>query len=271
MNNDNLRKVRQTLLDEGYTPPEFEQFEKDMQDEKNLLSLHNTLKKEGYTPPEFEQFKKDMGFGSTEASPKSAGLLSRMVSPFFDKANSMMESAPKPKPSNKAEDYQFTEAQLKSGRSAEVQPQQVTQEEPQQPIDLSRPEEYQIPKPFKKGGEEARELAQNFNNSLWARTQAETNSDLLNPTKDNFAERMASMEMAQQVEAARRMNRGELMRLMLDALSACIRSLCHQLWKRRKPKVLRGHEGKPTSLCQVLLVVTSVGLLPTRSTPTRRR
>ena len=31
-----------------------------MNDNENLKSLYNTLQKEGYTPPAFEQFAKDM-------------------------------------------------------------------------------------------------------------------------------------------------------------------------------------------------------------------
>ncbi len=63
MNNDNLKSVHRTLISEGYTPPEYEQFEKDMEDDNNLQRVYKTLKKEGYTPPEYDTFRKDMGFG----------------------------------------------------------------------------------------------------------------------------------------------------------------------------------------------------------------
>ena len=69
MNNDNLRRVHKTLLDNGYTPPTYEEFENDMQDDNNLRGVYETLKKEGYTPPEYEQFKSDMGFAKVDANP----------------------------------------------------------------------------------------------------------------------------------------------------------------------------------------------------------
>ena len=69
MANDNLRRLYNTLLREGYTPPAFEQFAKDMEDEENLRRVHTTLQSEGYTPPKFETFKTDMGFGVQTAQP----------------------------------------------------------------------------------------------------------------------------------------------------------------------------------------------------------
>ena len=60
--NDNLKNLYNTLLNNGYAPPSFEQFEKDMKDESNLRGVYSTLQKEGYTPPSFDQFKKDMGY-----------------------------------------------------------------------------------------------------------------------------------------------------------------------------------------------------------------
>ncbi len=68
----NLRKVYNTLLSNGYTPPEYSMFALDMTDEKNLKAVYATLQKEGYTPPPFTQFKRDMGLpDSTTASPAS--------------------------------------------------------------------------------------------------------------------------------------------------------------------------------------------------------
>lgn len=62
MNNDNLKSLRQTLLDSGYDTPEYDVFAKDMEDEENLKGVYETLKKEGYTPPEYDEFKRDMGW-----------------------------------------------------------------------------------------------------------------------------------------------------------------------------------------------------------------
>lgn len=73
MNKENLKSLHTTLVNEGYTPPAFEQFAKDMEDEKNLQGVYQTLKNEGYTPPAYEQFKADMGWQPAAAQPRSAG------------------------------------------------------------------------------------------------------------------------------------------------------------------------------------------------------
>lgn len=59
-NDKNLKGVYETLKREGYTPPAFDEFVKDMQDDENLRGVHSTLTKSGYTPPSYEQFKIDM-------------------------------------------------------------------------------------------------------------------------------------------------------------------------------------------------------------------
>ncbi|MDE5688650.1 MAG: methyltransferase domain-containing protein [Paramuribaculum sp.] len=62
-NDKNLQGVYNTLKKEGYNPPAYDEFVKDMQDDKNLQGVRNTLVKHGYTPPEFSEFKSDM-FGA---------------------------------------------------------------------------------------------------------------------------------------------------------------------------------------------------------------
>ena len=71
--NDNLKNLYNTLVKSGYNPPAFDQFVKDMQDEKNLQGVYSTLKKEGYTPPSFERFRIDMGFGTAAKGPGKPG------------------------------------------------------------------------------------------------------------------------------------------------------------------------------------------------------
>lgn len=66
-NDDNLKSLYATLQREGYTPPEYETFVKDMEDDANLQEVHNTLKQEGYTPPAFDVFKTDL-LGETPAA-----------------------------------------------------------------------------------------------------------------------------------------------------------------------------------------------------------
>ena len=61
--NENLKSLYNTLQKEGYTPPVFEQFAKDMEDDGNLRGVYSTLQNEGYTPPDYDTFRSDMGFG----------------------------------------------------------------------------------------------------------------------------------------------------------------------------------------------------------------
>ena len=70
-NDKNLQGIYGTLKKEGYNPPEYDVFVKDMQDDKNLQSVRNTLVKHGYTPPEFAEFKADM-FGASTPTPALA-------------------------------------------------------------------------------------------------------------------------------------------------------------------------------------------------------
>lgn len=67
-NDKNLQGIYNTLKKEGYNPPLYDVFVKDMQDDNNLQGVRNTLVKHGYTPPEFDEFKADM-FGTP--APKS--------------------------------------------------------------------------------------------------------------------------------------------------------------------------------------------------------
>lgn len=62
--NENLKSLYNTLQKEGYTPPAFEQFAKDMEDDGNLRGVYSTLQNEGYTPPDYDTFRSDMGFGN---------------------------------------------------------------------------------------------------------------------------------------------------------------------------------------------------------------
>ncbi len=63
--NENLKSLYNTLQKEGYTPPVFEQFAKDMEDDDNLRGVYSTLQNEGYTPPDYDTFRSDMGFGKS--------------------------------------------------------------------------------------------------------------------------------------------------------------------------------------------------------------
>ena len=59
--NENLKIVYDILRKEDYTPPVFNQFVKDMEDEENLRRIFSTLQKEGYITPSFDDFMIDMG------------------------------------------------------------------------------------------------------------------------------------------------------------------------------------------------------------------
>ncbi len=81
-----------------------------------------------------------------------------------------------------------------------------------QPIDLTRPQEYQIPTPFKDEAEDAKRLAQSPGlNKTWAESQQEAASRAMNPepTADNFAYRMEGWKQAEEIDNARKMKRGE--------------------------------------------------------------
>ena len=78
--NENLKNLYNTLVSNGYNPPAFDQFAKDMQDEKNLRGVYSTLQKEGYTPPAFDTFKSDMGIASAPSS-SSTTKHNTLVSP----------------------------------------------------------------------------------------------------------------------------------------------------------------------------------------------
>lgn len=95
-NEKNLQSVYETLKKEGYTPPEFDVFAKDMRDDENLRGVHDTLMKEGYTPPEFDSFKTDM-FGelNQEWDPNSVQGRIRMVAGVDDIVRSTKQSLDK--------------------------------------------------------------------------------------------------------------------------------------------------------------------------------
>ena len=78
--NENLKNLYNTLVSNGYNPPAFDQFAKDMQDEKNLRGVYSTLQKEGYTPPAFDTFKSDMWIAPAPSS-SSTKKQNTLVSP----------------------------------------------------------------------------------------------------------------------------------------------------------------------------------------------
>ena len=83
--NENLKNLYNTLVSNGYNPPAFDQFAKDMQNEKNLRGVYSTLQKEGYTPPAFDTFKSDMGIApapSSSSIPKQNTLVSTTAKPL---------------------------------------------------------------------------------------------------------------------------------------------------------------------------------------------
>ena len=86
--NENLKSLYNTLQKEGYTPPAFEQFAKDMEDDGNLRGVYSTLQNEGYTPPDYDTFRSDMGFGKVaKTNPKvKVGSHAQMVVDEYNRA-----------------------------------------------------------------------------------------------------------------------------------------------------------------------------------------
>ena len=94
--NENLKNLYNTLVSNGYNPPAFDQFVKDMQDEKNLRGVYSTLQKEGYTPPAFDTFKSDMGITSAYSSSsttKQNTLVSPTVKPLGGGIASLLKNS----------------------------------------------------------------------------------------------------------------------------------------------------------------------------------
>lgn len=98
MDDKNIKGVYNTLKKEGYNPPEYDTFRKDMQDDKNLQGVYNSLKKEGYTPPEYKVFKQDM-FGSVQ----QPGSVSQQVVSEYDKSAGDTPVVPWQQPQNYVE------------------------------------------------------------------------------------------------------------------------------------------------------------------------
>lgn len=86
--NENLKSLYNTLQKEGYTPPVFEQFAKDMEDDSNLRGVYSTLQNEGYTPPDYDTFRSDMGLGKVaKTNPKvKVGSHAQMVVDEYDRS-----------------------------------------------------------------------------------------------------------------------------------------------------------------------------------------
>ena len=86
--NENLKSLYNTLQKEGYTPPAFEQFAKDMEDDGNLRGVYSTLQNEGYTPPDYDTFRSDMGFGKVaKTNPRvKVGSHAQMVVDEYNRA-----------------------------------------------------------------------------------------------------------------------------------------------------------------------------------------
>ena len=86
--NENLKSLYNTLQKEGYTPPVFEQFAKDMEDDSNLRGVYSTLQNEGYTPPDYDTFRSDMGLGKVaKTNPKvKVGSHAQQVVDEYDRS-----------------------------------------------------------------------------------------------------------------------------------------------------------------------------------------
>ncbi len=79
-NDKNLQGVYNTLKNEGYTPPSYEEFVKDMSDDSNLRGVYETLKENGYEPPEFDVFKTDM-FGQEPVPERPTAPVDTLATP----------------------------------------------------------------------------------------------------------------------------------------------------------------------------------------------
>ena len=60
---EKIKTLYGSLVEEGYDLPNYDQFLKDMSDDKNRNKFHASLIEEGYDLPDYETFSIDMGFG----------------------------------------------------------------------------------------------------------------------------------------------------------------------------------------------------------------
>ena len=67
MNEENLKKLYQTLTNDNYDLPSYDQFRIDMQDDSKRTRLYNNIQGD-YELPDFETFTSDMGVKKKEGS-----------------------------------------------------------------------------------------------------------------------------------------------------------------------------------------------------------
>jgi hypothetical protein len=82
--NENLKTVYDILRKEDYTPPAFNQFVKDMEDEENLRGTYSTLQKEGYIIPSFEDFMTDMGHDPEQSATQEVSYEKSNIKKLYD-------------------------------------------------------------------------------------------------------------------------------------------------------------------------------------------
>jgi len=190
-----LQTLHKSLLANNFDVPEnYSSFEETLslpgnEGYQNRLTLWKALKDNDFDVPDnYDDFRSTL----FDTKPKKGGMIANTV-----KAENGMT---------------FTEAGLDSLEKGATPVYVVAETEPQptEPIDLSRPEEYQIPKPFVQGAEEARRMADSPElNKQWAQRQADAGNSFMHPEIFDFSERMGAIEQAQQAEAARQMKRSE--------------------------------------------------------------
>lgn len=77
--NDNLHRLYDNLVKDGYELPAFDQFALDMQDSTKANKLHSTLSKDGYELPDFNQFYSDIYTPSGTKSPETTQIIPDQV------------------------------------------------------------------------------------------------------------------------------------------------------------------------------------------------
>ena len=196
-----LQTLHKSLLANNYDVPEdYDSFEYTLSlpgDEgyQNRRQLWQSLKDNNFDVPDNYDDFRDTLFGTQKR--KGTGMIASSV-------GSAQE------PTVKAENgYIFTQGGLDSLEQGYKPEYVASKTKPQntEPIDLSRPQEYQIPKPFAQYQQELQEQTVNPRLSQqWASQQAEAREQIVNPTKP-FEERIDDIQRANMAEAARQQNR----------------------------------------------------------------
>ena len=187
--------------------------------DKPLQTLHKALREQNYDVPEnYDDFEYTLSLPGDAGYQNRHSLWQSLKDNNFDVPDNYDDfretlfnsKETKQQPTVKAKNgYIYSAAGLDSLEQG-YKPEYVESKEqpqPTEPIDLSRPQEFEIPKPFAQYQQEMQQQATDPRLSQqWAQQQAEAQEQIVNPTKP-FGERVDDIQRANMAEVARQQNR----------------------------------------------------------------